>query len=196
MATNFTQPNKTQASIVETIALVIVVVLVLWYFVKPQSSALKDQRAQLQQVQTEYEGIEQEKNDLADLSAKMKAAPEDIALMDQALPLQNRYTQMELLLDSLVSASGMKSTDLSFQPLENDVVAGNKAIIDRPYSVERKLKATSFDLSVTGSIDQFKSLLQLIETNSRIIDINTMSMTNEQGNVTFRLKLKTYSYVP
>jgi len=39
-------------------------------------------------------------------------------------------------------------------------------------------------------------LLQLIETNGRIIDISTIDMSNDAESPTFKLKLKAYSYAP
>jgi hypothetical protein len=62
--------------------------------------------------------------------------------------------------------------------------------------VSRKLQTTNLGLTVSGGTDQFKNLLELIETNGRLIDVATLDMSNEAENPVFTLKLKAYSYVP
>lgn len=193
------KPNQlgAQTSIIETVALAVVIVLVFWFFVRPQSTILKTERATLQHAQDEYQAVDQDKQKLAELTARLKKSQADISLIDEALPLQARPTQIEFLLNDLVTAAGMKTADLSFQvSAENNSVAGNKALLKDSYTVSRKLQIMTFNLNVTGGVDQFKNLLQLIETNGRIIDVSTLDMSNEADSPMFKLKLKTYSYVP
>jgi hypothetical protein len=65
-----------------------------------------------------------------------------------------------------------------------------------PYGADRKLQTTSLELITTGTVDQFRNLLQLIETNGRIIDVSDLQLSNEQETTTYTIKLKAYSYVP
>jgi Tfp pilus assembly protein PilO len=187
--------NRTRTPLVETAALIIIIVLVLLFLVRPQSSVLSGQKDQLQQAQSAYQNVQQEKDALAQLVNKVNQSQADLALVDEALPLVNRPTQVEVLLDNLVAAAGMKTVELSFQP-QNTISAGGKSLLTDPYGTDRKLVPTSVDLSVTGGMDQFKYLLQLIETNGRVMDISNIDMTNDQKATSFKLKLKAYSYVP
>lgn len=196
MAVFFDQSNSRYTSLVEIIALVVIIFIVGWFFVRPQASALGEQRASLKQAQTEFQNVEQNKRDLAQLANRLKAADSDIALVDEALPLHNRPTQLQVLLEGLVTAAGMRIVDLSFQPVENSIAAGDKTTLDNVYGVSRQVDFTTFDMGVTGNIDQLKNLLELIESNGRIVDISTISLSNDQESTLFKLKLKAYNYVP
>jgi hypothetical protein len=198
MAIFLNQTHKTaQTSILETVALVVVIALVGWFFVKPQSATLSDRKMLLEQARTDYTNVEQDKNTLAQLAAKLKGSGTDIALVDEALPLHNRPTHLEVLLDSLITASGMKIVDMDFRPSEDaTVVAGEKNSLANEYSVARKLATTDLDLTIGGGIDQFRNFLQLLETNGRVVDVTNLDMINEEGNPVFKIKLKAYSYVP
>jgi hypothetical protein len=186
----------TQTSVVEIIALAVIAGLIFWFFVRPQSTVLSTEKSNLAQSKTELQSVNEDKAKLAELTARLKKSQADIVLVDQAVPLQNRPTQIEFLLNDLVTAAGMQVTDLSFVPVENSVVAGNKALLKDPYAVSRKLQTTNLGLTVSGGTDQFKNLLELIETNGRLIDVATLDMSNEAENPVFTLKLKAYSYVP
>jgi len=192
---NSRERNKAQASLIENVIIGIIIVIVFIFFVRPQSSLLSQKRTELAQLQTESQSIQQQKDSLAQLVNKVHQSADDIALVDEALPLVSRPTQLQLLMDGLVKASGMKTTEITFQQTA-DVVAGNKALLANPFGVDRKLKTSSFGLTVNGSMDQFKNLLQLIETNGRIIDIAGIDMSSDQASITFKLKLKAYSYAP
>lgn len=198
MAVFMNQPHKSaQNSILEIVALIVVIVLVGWFFVKPQMTTLSERKALLVQARTDYQNVEQEKSALAQLSAKLKSSGADITLIDEALPLQNRPTHLEVLLDSLITASGMKIVDMDFQPSEDaEVVAGDKTTLENVYGTNRKLTTTDLALTISGSIEQFRNFLQLVETNGRIVDVTSMDMVNEEGNPVFKIKLKAYSYVP
>ncbi len=188
--------NDAQTSVIETVALIVVIILVFWFFVRPQSTILGTEKTTLQQAQAEYAQVDQDKQKLAELTARLKKSQADIVLVDEALPLNNRPTQVEYLLSELVAASGMTLTDINIATAESNVVAGNKVLLKDPYAVTRKLQTTSLNLGVSGDIDQFRNLLQLIESNSRIIDVSTLDMTNDAESPVFKLQLKVYSYVP
>ncbi len=196
MDENTNKTRGTQTSVVETSALIIVIVVVGWFFVRPQMTVLKSAKSQLQQEQAEYQNVEKDKNDLNQLATKLKQSQIDLVLVDEALPLHNRPTQLEVLLDTLITATGMSATDLSLRQEEDSIAAGDKALLSNPYGANRKAQTTTVDLSVNGNIDQFKNLLQLIETNGRIIDVTGMSMINGSELTEFKLKLKAYNYVP
>jgi Tfp pilus assembly protein PilO len=196
MAYGTPKTYRAQTSMVEIVALIVVIVIVAWFFVGPQASKLKTQKSQLKQAQAEFQSVEQDKNGLNQLITNLHQAPTDIALVDEALPLDNRPTELEVLIDGLVTASGMTASDLGLHQEDNSIAAGNKALLTNPYSATRKLQTTTVDLSVDGTVDQFKNLLQLLETNGRIIDVTGLNMSNGTDKTLFKLKLKAYSYVP
>ena len=196
MAVNWNQ-SGVQTSVLETVALVIIIALIFWFFVRPQMGVLSQEQGLLQQAQTEYKQVDQDKQELTALIAKLKKSQTDLTLVDEALPLQGRPTQMEYLINDLVTAAGMTTTDLNLTVKETSgAVAGNKNLLKDPYAVNRKLQTTDLNLTVSGGVDQFKNLLQLLETNGRIIDVDTLDMSDQADNPVFQLKLKVYSYVP
>ena len=193
----FLAPEKTtNTSMVELIALVVVIALGSWFFVRPQMATLKDSRAQLRQAETAYARVEEDKAELIRLSNQLKRSQADIVLVDEALPLQNRPTHVQVLLEGLAGAAGMTISSMDVQPAEKNIVAGDKTTLKDSYGVVRKVEPIVIELKVTGSIEQFKDLLQLIESNGRVVDITNFDMVDDQGNPTFKLKLKAYSYVP
>jgi Tfp pilus assembly protein PilO len=196
MAVTSPKLNRTNTSIVEIIALVVIIVIVGWFFVRPQMSVLKMGRATLKEAQADFARVEQDKNDLSKLITKVKQSSSDLALVDEALPLSGRPTQLQVLLDSLVTATGMSTVSSTIQDFGDKIVAGNKALADNPYGYTRKLQTTTLDLTVNGTVDQFKNLLQLIESNGRVVDVETVDVSNTADSVNFKLKLKAYSYVP
>src|SRR5689334_4820153 len=108
--------SNMQTSVIETVALIVVIVLGFWFFVRPQMSVLHTEQQNRDTAVAEQKQIDQDKRTLSDLTARLKRSKDDITLVDEALPLQDRPSQVEFLLDDLVTASGMKTTDLSFQP--------------------------------------------------------------------------------
>src|SRR6185295_13057719 len=132
-----------QTSIVETVALLVIIVLGFWFFVRPQMKVLSTEKVNLEKAQTEYEAVDQDKQKLVELTARLKKSQADLTLVDEALPLHNRPTQIEYLLDGLVTASGMQVADLNMPTTESNVVAGNKALLKDPYAVNRKLQTAN-----------------------------------------------------
>jgi len=196
MAFNWDQSGA-QTSVLETIALIVIIALVFWFLIRPQMGVLATEKDTLKQVQTENQQVDADKQKLAELVGRLKRSQNDLKLVDEALPLQARPTQMEYLVNELVTASGMKMNDLALTVNEQaGPVAGNQALLKDPFSSPRKLLTTSLDLSVSGGVDQFEELLRLMETNGRVIDVSTLDISNEAEAPVFKLKLKLYSYVP
>jgi|GEM_PF-3329204 len=187
--------NPGRTSVVETGSLVVAIILVLLFLVRPAMSSLGQKKSQLQQIQATYQNAQKDKEQLSQLVQKVHDSKADLTLVDEALPLTDRPTQVEVLLDSLVTASGMKTVELNFQPQDNTSV-GDPQLVANPYGSDRKVVPTAVDLSVTGTMDQLKFLLQQIETNGRVLDVSNIEMTSDGKNTLFKLKLKAYSYVP
>ena len=192
MAIN-SSPGSLRNSLAEIVALILVIVLVFWFFVKPKMVELSAVRADVKSEQAIANRVEADSAQLTKLVSKLQQSKKDVDLLDEALPLESRITRLEVLLDSLVSASGTKLATLNVQ-VGDKVVSGDKGELADQFGVERKLQTYTGDLTVTGSIDEFKNLLQLIETNGRIIEITNLDLTGDSGVPSYRLKLKAYSY--
>jgi Tfp pilus assembly protein PilO len=167
-----------------------------WFFIRPQAATLKSKRAELQQQQALLEGAQQETKDLSRLVTQLQASDREVALLDEALPLETRVTKLQVLLNSLVTASGMRLGPVNVETAALGVAAGDKKTLDNPFGANRKLQTITLDLMVEGNVDQFRNLLRLIESNSRIVDIVSVDITDETEESSFRIKLKAYSYAP
>ncbi len=190
----FTSPtNKFRTSIVEIVATVLLIALVFWFFIKPKMTQLSEVRAQVSAQEAVLNHVQSDSAQLTDLISKLQQSKDDIALVDEALPLDSRVTRVHVLLDSLVKASGAKLGSLNIQPGTN-LAAGNKSGINNKFGVTRKIQTFYGDLTVIGTVESFKNLLQLIETNGRIIDVSNMELSSAGGISSFKLRLKAYSY--
>jgi hypothetical protein len=69
-------------------------------------------------------------------------------------------------------------------------------LLAKPYDATRKLQTIDLTVTATGNMDQFKDLLKLIETNSRILDITNIEISSQEGTTIFKLKIKAYIYTP
>jgi hypothetical protein len=77
-----------------------------------------------------------------------------------------------------------------------------KAIASHPTTIDNaagngkgSLKTIEGTANFSGTIEQFKQFLTLLETNSRIVDIDTMEVAvAENDALLFKLKIKTYFF--
>jgi Tfp pilus assembly protein PilO len=197
MFNNPTASSKgARTSLIEIGALIAVIILVLWFFVLPKRAALNAQRTELKQQEEVLANSKKDSENLVRLISQLNRSGADIALLDEALPLESRITKLEFLLDSLISASGMRLGLMNVDATTLGVAAGDKKTLADPFAAPRKLQTITMEVNVSGNVDQFKNLLQLLESNSRIIDVVSIDITNEEEGSAFKIKLKSYSYAP
>lgn len=191
---NIKESRKTTTSIVEIFLLVGILVIVAWFLVKPKYEQNKSLRNNLNTIQSEKATAENEIAELQTLVGKLKTSSDNLKLVDEALPLNGRVTKLQALVENLTISSGMQ---LSFMELSNSgnlVSAGNKNALSDPYGQNRELRTDQLSVSLTGTIDQFKNFLQLLETSSRIIDISDFQISREVDSLKFSMKIKAYAY--
>lgn len=190
------RPQVYKNLIVEAVLLVVGLALFLNFLVLPKKSAVAEKHQQLTELTSEYENISKNKQDLGLLVQEMKAAKKDLALLDSTLPLSSRITTVHVLLDSLVSSSGLTLANIQTDTTDDMIAAGDEAMIKNPYQGKRVLKTLTVNLSVTGNMDQFLKFLNSLESNARLVDVKSISITkgNTQNNTTFNLALKTYFF--
>lgn len=74
------------------------------------------------------------------------------------------------------------------------ISAGNKELIKDPFGAKRSLQTTKVTMFVTGTIDQFRNFLILLETSGRLVDVSDLDISTGDGLVRYRVTLKAYSY--
>jgi Tfp pilus assembly protein PilO len=179
----------------ELVLLLVLVFLFGNFLLMPKRGEVKDKRAQLAVLNSQNDSIEQNTAELNALISKMKAAKKDIALLDQALPLESRVTTTQVLLDNLISSSGLTLANIGVDTNDAVIAAGSKELLDNPFGQQRHLQTTSVNVSVTGTMEQFLNFLKSLENNARIIDVSSVQINGNKNNLaTFVLTLKTYNY--
>jgi Tfp pilus assembly protein PilO len=180
--------------VIQVILLLVVLVLFSWYMIKPKLADLKVTKADLQSSQDQLAGVQQDKKDLTRLISDLHSATTDVAKVDEALPLNDRVSKLYLYMDSLVRSSGMTLTLISQDDVSGSVVAGDKKLLENPFQPGRQLHTISIGTSVSGTMEQFKNLLQLMETSGRVIDVDDIEVIGGDPITKFRLNVKAYSY--
>ena len=193
MEDNLSHSTKLQASVAEIVAIGLVIILVSWFLIKPKLNQLSKVKASIRTQQIAFDQVEADSATLTKLINQLQQSKSTVALIDEALPLVSRVTRLNVLLDGLATASGTKISSLNVQ-VGDKIAAGNKSQLASQYGGNRKLQTFVGDMTVLGTIDQFKNLLQLIETNGRIVDITNVDLSSTGDNNSFRIKLKAYSY--
>lgn len=180
--------------IIQIVLLLIVLVLVSWFVIKPKITAVIEQRKELKLAEQKMDKVEEDQRDLNRLISELRSSPDEIALVDEALPLNGRVSKAYVLLDGLIRLSGMSSALLSADDTSKFVAAGDKDELQNPYKPGRKLHTITLTTSVTGTMEQFKSLLQIIETNGRVLDVENVNILGGDDETKFRITVNAYSY--
>lgn len=171
-------------------------VLLVIFVVRPKYNADKAKAEELKASQNQYQTVENDRKTMNQLIEQLNQSKDDVALADQALPLQGRVTSLNLLIDNLVATSGMQLASINTDEGTNGVIAGDKKLLADPYAASRKLQTIKTHIAVTGPVEQFHQLLKLIERSPRLIDIDTISISQEEAGIIYKIGLKAYFYAP
>lgn len=185
---DFTNPT------LQAIMLAIIVVIFSWFIVKPKLADYTTTRNTLKTAQAKLKQSQEDQKNLNELIAKLRDSKDDVALIDEALPLQGRVSKSNVLMQNLVQSSGMSLSQLSTDDTSKIVSAGDKEGLADPFSKPRKLHTITMTTTLTGTMDQFKNLLELIETSSRVLDVESMDILGGDQQIKFRLIVKAYSF--
>lgn len=178
----------------QSIFLIIVIVLFAWFLLRPWLEKTLDTRAELNTEQKVLDSIQADQRELNRLVNQLRTSPEEIALVDEALPLNGRISKVNVLLDSLVRSSGMTLAVLSADDTQSIVSAGDKTVLANPYQPGRKLHTITVSASITGTMEQLKNLLQLMETNGRVLDVESLQILGGEPVTKFRMTVNAYAY--
>ncbi len=187
--------NKQLTSPVAVIVLmVIIIALFSWFMLKPKLATVSAQHTTLKSLKDQFATVDGQKRELNRLIAQLADNKQEITLTDEALPLSGRTSKVHVLLDKLASDSGLVVSQITAEDIEDIISAGNKAALKDPYGQNRKLYASSVTMSVSGTVDQFKLFLELLETNGRVLDVSQLEIIGAEEVTKFRVKIKAYAY--
>ena len=187
--------NPTQHTIFEVILLVVVCGLFYWFLIAPKSSALGKLNDNAAALQKESDQLTENKMKLQKAIADLKAHPEEVAELDEALPLDNRVTKLYIALSDLTSHSGMTVGDIGIATPNDAAMAGDTSLLADPYKNPRSLQKLVTSLDALGTFDQFQALLQQLENSGRLINITGRSVAaGKDALLDFKINLEAYYY--
>lgn len=180
--------------IVQVVLLLIILVLFSWFILKPKYAQYNQRKADLSTAQSQLKKIQNEQLDLDKLVKQLHSSADDVALLDEAVPLNGRISKVYVLLSGLVQNSGLSLGIISADETQSIISAGDKTTLADPYKGSRTLHTIIVSAQVNGSMEQFKNLLQLIETNGRLLDVDSVEVIGSDTQPKFRIKVKAYAY--
>lgn len=184
--------------VVQIVLLLIILALFSWFVLRPKINQTMERRAEIKNAQLQLSKIEADQADLNRLLNDLNQATDKVAAIDEALPLEGRVSKLYLMIDSYVRASGMSLALVSADNSTDIVAAGDKDALQNPYMPGRTLYTTTLTSSVTGTMEQFKNLLELIETSSRVLDVSSVEITSsgsdDGAGAKFAITVKAYAY--
>lgn len=195
---SFVKSQQAQSPLFQSILIFIVLALFAWFILIPKYSSYSEKSRQLAQVTGQLNQIESDSAEMNQLISKLEQSENQVKLVDEALPLAVRPTQLSLLFENYATSSGMQvaQIDIAEETLSTAPAAGNKAILADPYGTKRILKVVNVSVTLSGNIDQFKNFLQIVESSGRIVDVENMDVNSGEGVTKFTVKLKTYAFEP
>lgn len=184
-------------SVFEVVFLLIIIFLSYWYLVLPKADAYSHYQEQRTSLERKRAEIDSQKKVFDTLVTDLAAQTENIAALDDMLPLDTKPSRLYLLMESLMQRAGLGSGVAGIEIDSQTPVAGNKAVIEQPFDADRKVKAIAINVSGTGTIDQLDNFLRLLESSGRVLQVQGMDVDQGRGDqLIFRLVISTYSYVP
>lgn len=195
---DFGSPIKdqtTQHTAFEIGLLIIVIGLFYWFIVMPKKAAVETLQTQYQTLSQQQATVKENKKKLATAIAEMKAHPQEVAIINEALPLDNRVTKLYIALESLTQDSGMTVGNINISYNGAEDMAGNKPMLQSPFTAKRTLHKLTTALNVTGTFDQFQALLNKIESSGRLINMSSLSIdAGKDQLLNFNVNLEAYYY--
>lgn len=191
------QKNAPHYSLFEIVLLVVVTALFYWFIVQPKQASLKVLNEGLNKLQQEDKSLSADLDKMNSLIRSLKNNPDKIAKLNEALPLDGKTPDVYLLITELARSSGVTVGDINVSGRSNDIVAGNQALIEHPFSAKRELQTLAVKVYVIGTYEQLKAFLQKLESNARVMDIVSLDMSATQnGLLALDLNLNTYFFGP
>ncbi len=188
--------RSTGSNVLQAFLLIVVLVLFSWFLMKPKISQSLQTRAELKVANDQKAKIALDEKEMKALVEKLHSSPDDVALVDEALPLSGRISKVDVLLDKMVRDSGMTLTLLSADDTSKVISAGDKNLLENPFQPGRTLHTMTVSASVSGTMEQLKNLLHLMESNGRVLDVESLQILGGDPVTRFKITVKAYAYEP
>ena len=189
--------SKSQATVFELVIMIVVLAVGYPYLVAPKVKEYRDTKDKLVAVTKDSESFENTKRDLENLKKKL-ADPKNkknIAVLSEALPLQTRITRTYILMEDMVKKPALSLGNLVVDQTAD--IGGVNVKSTSPYAAARKLSTVNLNVSVTGTMEQFRGFLTILENDNRVLDIQNLEIAPvKEDTLSFHMQVKTYLYAP
>jgi Tfp pilus assembly protein PilO len=181
----------------EVVFLVIVIIVAYWYLVSPKSTQFDTLDTQLTNLREQESKLDTQQTVFNRLVQELDSESQSVSQLDQLLPLDGKPGRLYVLLENLIQTAGLGAGTVSVETNPQEVVAGDRALLEKPYDPERKLVKQTITISAAGTMDQMNNFLQLLETSGRILEVSDLDVNQGRGNqLLFRVGLSAYAYLP
>ena len=150
--------------------------------VLPKKSEVAVKDSQLQKLTTQNAGITSQLNKLNELVGILQSHPQDVKELDEALPLNGKTFDLQLLLESFANQSGLAIGSINLSGNLGAIVAGNTALLADPYSATRSLQTISGEDYVIGTFPQLMDFLKKVENSDRIMQVSSLEVSGDKNN--------------
>jgi Tfp pilus assembly protein PilO len=153
-------------------------------FVAPKYQLLKSKTAEVEAKKVNLENTNNYYKRVTALSEQLKTYKEELAKIDSAIPSEVSLPQLYDFFINRASESGLV--------LKNESASGLTVSKTMP-----GLKELRFGLELTGSYENFKNFLKVLEKSARMIEIEKISFSSSGKSndlPSFSLSVKFYSY--
>ncbi|HYV34008.1 MAG TPA: hypothetical protein VE973_04135 [Candidatus Limnocylindria bacterium] len=182
---------------IELVLLILFGGLFFWFIVLPKRASITDLEANLSTVQKQQQDISGELNSLKNLANELNNDTADINHLDQALPLNGKTMTLQILAATLAQSVGVTIKDTNAVGPNNQILAGDKALLAKPYGTTRALQKISGSISVLGTFSQLEAFLRKLETSGRLINIGSLTIDSaEDGNLSLKVTMEAYYLAP
>ncbi len=162
--------------------LLLLLILGAIFFWWPKYQEFNNLRLEIKEKEKELQHKENYFSELKNLSLKLKEYSSELSLVDTALPVEPLVADFLNFLEKEIIRSGLILKNLNLIGIS-------------PLKEESAIKKISVSLSVSGSYDAFKNFLSVLQNNSRLIEVESVSFAGQEKEIfSFDLTIRTHSY--
>lgn len=188
-------PKTNRGYLLQIVLLAVVGGLGYFFLLSPKLSELDQFQKQNDQVSSQLNQVTQDSKTLQSLSDQLNQHKDELALLDEAMPLDEWQLRTQRLVEAILSKSGVIVANLSVTANPSAVVSGDLDLLKDKYAITRSAVPVSVDISLSGTFDQLYDAVKRLENYGRLMDISTISMgTGDLGLLNMRLSVTTYYF--
>lgn len=191
------QIKSSRNSLFEVGLLVIVCALFAWFILLPKKAQVAEKNSEKAKIEDQQSKMAESLKILNLRIQELDSHKQEIANLDDALPLKGKTTYLQILIQSLADSAGVTVGDITISGKGDAVAAGDTELLKNPYGAVRTLQKLSGTVSVIGSFVQLESFLKKIETSGRIMQISGIDIAaGQDNNLNLKVSLDAYYLAP